>query len=487
MGKASGFMEWGRETPSTIAPGDRIDNYKEFYKEFPEQKTNEQAARCMDCGIPFCHNACPLGNIIPEFNDAVYAENWKEAYTILSRTNNFPEFTGRICPAPCEEACVLGINSDPVTIEHIEKSIIERAYANNWVKPMTNIKPTGKRVAVVGSGPAGLAAAAQLRKTGHEVKVFERDDRIGGLLRYGIPDFKLDKTVVDRRLSIMRQEGIVFETGVNVGEDICISTLQSEYDAVILCGGSTVPRDLELPKRELGQIHFAMDYLKLSNKKVAGDQIDDKDFISAHNKNVVVIGGGDTGSDCIGTANRQGAKSIIQLEITPQPPAQRAESTPWPEYSRKLRTSSSHEEGCERMWNILTKEFVQGEDGKLSGIKIADLEWKQDKSGMYNFQEVKESERIIPCDIVFIATGFVHPQHKGMVDDLKLELDDRGNVMGKGFRTNVEGVFTAGDMRRGQSLVVWALMEGRQAAKAVDLYLRGATYLEDIDHSRLSV
>ncbi len=477
MADPKGFLKFTRELPLSRNPKERIGDYKEIYEPYPEEKTLQQASRCMDCGVPFCHNGCPLGNIIPEFNDAVYRQEWTEAYNILSTTNNFPEFTGRICPAPCESACVLGINQPPIAIEHIEKSIIEHAYANNLVKPDTPSVRTGKKVAVVGSGPAGLAAAAQLNKAGHTVTVFERNTRIGGLLRYGIPDFKLEKWVVDRRQKTMEDAGITFKVSTNVGVDITGEELLKDFDAVVLSGGSTMPRDLKIPGRELNGVYFAMQFLEQNNKRVAGDA-EPTELILATGKNVVVIGGGDTGSDCVGTSNRHGAKSITQIEVLSKPPVGRAESTPWPNWPMMLRTSSSHDEGCERQWAINTKAFIGDEEGNLKALQIVEIEWKDGK-----MVEIHGSEHEIPCERVFIAAGFLHPQHEGILNQLGVDLDNRGNVKDHHYKTSVDKVFAAGDMRRGQSLVVWAISEGRECARVVDEYLTGHSALEAKDAS----
>lgn len=464
MGKPTGFIEYDRELPGYEPVEKRLKKYQEFELKFPEEKTKEQAARCMDCGVPFCHSGCPLGNKIPDFNDAVYRGEWEDAYQILKSTNNFPEFTGRICPAPCEGSCVLGINQPPVTIEHIEKSIAEKAFESGWEVVRKPAKKTGKKVAVVGSGPAGLAAADQLNQAGHSVTVFERDTAIGGLLRYGIPDFKLDKPVVDRRVDLLNKEGITFKTSVNVGQDLSVKDLLKQFDAVVLCGGSTIPRDLPIPGRELEGVHFAMDFLTQQNRDVAGNLSTDN-RVSAKGKNVVVIGGGDTGSDCVGTSNRQGAKAVKQIEIMDKPPLERTETNPWPEWPMTLRTSTSHEEGCEREWAILTKEFV-GEKGKLTGLKVVDAAFDKGK-----LIEKEGTERIIPAELALIAAGFLHPQKEGLLDQLKLELDQRGNVQTQNFKTSSDKVFAAGDMRRGQSLVVWAIAEGRKAAEAANRFL----------------
>jgi glutamate synthase (NADPH/NADH) small chain len=491
MGKPTGFLEYERELPDHKAPEERIKDYCEFYLDFSSKRTEQQAARCMDCGVPFCHNGCPLGNIIPEFNDAVYRQNWYDAYTILSSTNNFPEFTGRICPAPCEASCVLGINNPQVTIEHIEKTIIEQAFKHDWVKPCPPAVRSGKKVAVVGSGPSGLATAAQLNKAGHLVTVFERDDKIGGLLRYGIPDFKLDKSVIDRRVAVMEAEGIVFKVNANVGENIKVEDLQKEFDAIALCGGSTVPRDLPAPGRENKGVYFAMEFLKDNSKRVQGSKVLRDEAINVKGANVLVIGGGDTGSDCVGTSNRHGAKSITQIELLPKPKTERGVEDAWPSWPQILRTSSSHEEGCERLWSILTKEFIGDGKGNLKAVKLVDIEWETPKPGQRpNFKEVAGSEREIPCEYVFLAMGFVNPQHEGMLDTLGVAYDDRGNVSaeyGK-YSTSVNKVFAAGDMRRGQSLVVWAIHEGRECARAIDEFLTGKpSTLECKNKSRFSL
>ncbi|MEZ5054844.1 MAG: glutamate synthase subunit beta [Chitinophagales bacterium] len=494
MGKITGFLEFTRELPKYRSVEERVNDYKEIPLEFSDEKTNHQAARCMDCGVPFCHNGCPLGNIIPEFNDAVYNNDWELAAQILLSTNNFPEYTGRICPAPCETACVLGINQPSVAIEHIEKSIIEKAYALNLIKPQIPKVRSGKKVAIVGSGPAGMAAAAQLNKAGHLVTVFERADRIGGLLRYGIPDFKLEKTVIDRRLKVMEEEGIIFKTNTNVGVDISIDDLNKNFDAVVLSGGSTIPRDLPIKGRALKGIYPAMEFLSQQNKRVSniatevdhqGQQYANGDLF-ATDKNVIVIGGGDTGSDCVGTSNRHKAASITQIELLAKPPVERAESTPWPNWPMMLRTSSSHEEGCDRQWAILTKEFIGNEKNELIGLKIVDVEWKS-VDGKAQLVEIEGSERVLPCELALLAMGFVHPQHEGLLNDLGVQLDERGNISANNYKTNVDKFFTAGDMRRGQSLVVWAISEGRECAREVDLYLMGESALESKDKGVLQV
>ena len=472
MGDITGFKKYQRELPPKRDPHSRVEDYKEIYEEFGDEKTNNQAARCMDCGIPFCHNGCPLGNLIPDFNDAVHRESWKEAYKILDSTNNFPEFTGRICPAPCETSCVLGINNDPVAIEHIEKSIIEKAFENGWVEAEKPITQTGKKVAVVGSGPAGMAAAVQINKAGHKVTLFERSDKIGGLLQYGIPDFKLEKWVVERRVKLMEKAGIILKTNTDVGRDIKGDELLAQFDAIVLAAGSTIPRDLPIPGREAKGIHFAMEFLEQKNRQVAGQREFDHEIISATDKNIIVIGGGDTGADCVGTSNREKAKTVTQIELLAKPPAERDPSTPWPLWPMQLRTSTSHEEGCDRQWAILTKEFIKDQQNRVVGLSICDIEWVYDpQSGRSNFKEIAGSTRTLACDLALLAVGFVHPQHEGVLSQLGVELDGRGNVATYKYKTNLPNVFSAGDMRRGQSLVVWAISEGREAAIEVDEYL----------------
>jgi glutamate synthase (NADPH/NADH) small chain len=485
MGKPTGFIEFTRELPGKRPVTDRINDYKEFVQRLPEEKLNQQSGRCMNCGVPFCHSGCPLGNVIPEFNDAIYNKSWEEAYDILSSTNNFPEFTGRICPAPCESACVLGINQPPVTIEEIEKHIIEIAFDKGFVKPRKPNMRTGKKIAVVGSGPSGLAAAAQLNFAGHQVTVFERDDAPGGLLRYGIPDFKLEKWVIDRRIKVMEQEGITFKCNANVGVNVSINDLLREYHAIVLAGGSTVPRNLPIPGRELKGVYFAMEFLKQQNKRVANLSVDAEDLLASH-KNVVVIGGGDTGSDCVGTSNRHGAKTVTQFELLPKPPENRTDHMPWPTYPMTLKVTSSHEEGADRYWAIATKSFVGDDQGNLKALRIVDLEWTISADGRpAKFIEKEGSEREIPCELALLAMGFVHPQHDGLINQLGIELDERGNVKAteQAFQTNIHKIFTAGDMRRGQSLVVWAISEGRECARKVDEYLMGHSLLETKDSS----
>lgn len=477
-------MEFGRELPSSRTPDERINDYREFYHPFPEEKTQSQAARCMDCGVPFCHHGCPLGNNIPDFNDAVYAGDWEHAIDILLETNNFPEFTGRICPAPCEGSCVLGINKPPVAIEHIEKTIVEKAFELGYIKAQPPAFRTGKAVAIIGSGPAGLAAAAQLNTAGHTVTVYERAAHIGGLLRYGIPDFKLEKQVVERRVKLLQQEGIRFVCNAEIGSSISISDLEEDYDAILLAIGSTVPRDLPIPGRELEGVHYAMDFLTLQNQKVSGEWTADLGSISAEGKHVVVIGGGDTGSDCVGTSNRHGATSITQIELLGKPPHDRTPDNPWPLWPMILRTSSSHEEGCERQWSILSKEFVGDEQGHVKALKTVQIEWK---SGQKGFQEVPGTEQEIPCDLALLAIGFLHPQKTGLLSQLGVDLDQRGNIKTNTYQTSQAHVFAAGDARRGQSLVVWAISEGREAAKAVDTWLMGESMLPSKDESLVKV
>lgn len=485
MGQVDGFMKFDRELPTSRNPKERIKDYKEVYTPLPKEKVKEQSARCMDCGVPFCHHGCPLGNNIPDFNDAVYQGKWEEAIQILSATNNFPEFTGRICPAPCEASCVLGINNKPVTIEYIEKAIAETAFEKGYIKPSPPQNRTGKRVAVVGSGPAGLAAAAQLNKAGHWVTVFERSDRIGGLLRYGIPDFKLEKNILDRRIDLMKKEGIVFQVNTHVGVNQSAKQLKTEYDAVVVCGGASAPRDLPIQGREGKGVHFAMEFLPQQNKRVAGDQLTEN--ILATGKNVIVIGGGDTGSDCVGTSNRQGAKSVTQIELLAQPPLTRNENNPWPLWPMVLMTSSSHEEGVTRQWSILTKEFLRDERGNLRGLRIVEIKWGVNPQGNMGFEEIAGTERILPCELALLAIGFVGAEKKGLVEELKLALDDRGNLKAHNYMTSKRGIFAAGDMRRGQSLVVWAISEGREAACAADEWLMGTSKLETKDASFVKI
>ena len=468
MGNPTGFLEIGRVNFERRAVAERVHDWNEVYKEFPDDKLKAQASRCMDCGIPFCHQGCPLGNIIPDWNDLVYRGQWQEALYRLLATNNFPEFTGRICPAPCEGSCVLGINADPVTIKNIEVTIIDRAFKEGLIRARRPKVRTGRAVAVVGSGPAGLAAAAQLNQAGHWVTVFERADRVGGLLRYGIPEFKMEKHVLDRRLDIMHEEGIMFRTNANVGVNVPVEELHREFNAILLAGGSTAPRDLPVPGRELNGIHFAMEYLPLQNKRCEGDTVADSEFITAKDKRVVIIGGGDTGADCLGTAHRQGARSIVQFELLPKPPAERALDNPWPNWPNIFRTSSAHEEGGEREYCVLTKSFT-GRDGHVTQLHGVRVEFEG-----RNMKEVPGSEFTLDTDLVLLAMGFLGPERKGMLDQLGVAINERGNVATNEEKmTSVPGIFAAGDMARGQSLVVWAIHEGRQAARFIDKFLMG--------------
>jgi glutamate synthase (NADPH/NADH) small chain len=485
MGKITGFMEFERLSEHYEVPVERVKHYKEFVASLTDDEAKSQSARCMDCGIPFCNNGCPVNNIIPDFNNLVYEKDWQQAIEVLHSTNNFPEFTGRICPAPCEAACTLGINNLPVGIKSIEHAIIDRAWENQWVKPLPPTHKTGKKVAVVGSGPAGLAAAQQLARVGHDVTVFEKNDRVGGLLRYGIPDFKMEKWHIDRRVEQMQAEGVTFKTGVFVGKETLDPAIKDysqqrmdpdqilqDFDAVIISGGAEQPRDLPIPGRELEGVHFALEFLIPQNKEVAGDQ---KNSIHAAGKDVIVIGGGDTGSDCVGTSNRHGAKSVSQFELLPQPPEEENKPLVWPYWPTKLRTSSSHEEGCDRDWSVATKRF-EGKNGKLEKLIGVRLEWKDGK-----MTEVPNSEFEMKADLVFLAMGFVSPAQQ-ILNGFGIEKDQRGNAKattdGNGaYKTNHSKVFAAGDMRRGQSLVVWAIREGRQCARAVDEFLMGSSVL----------
>jgi glutamate synthase (NADPH/NADH) small chain len=488
MGEVNGFMKYERVyVPKEPVP-DRLKHYNEFLKIIPPEDMRTQGARCMDCGIPFCHTGCPLGNIIPDWNDLVYRDQWHEAIERLHATNNFPEFTGRVCPAPCEAACVLGINEDPVAIKQIEVSIADRAFDEGWILPEPPESRSGKRVAVVGSGPAGLAAAQQLNRAGHSVTVFERADRPGGLLMYGIPDFKLEKSRVWRRIDQMKAEGVEFRTGANVGVNVPVTELREKYDAILLTGGATQPRDLAIPGREFKGVHFAMEFLPQQNKVNQGDKL--KAQILATGKDVIVIGGGDTGSDCTGTSNRQGCKSLTQFELFPAPPdvgqypraAERPKNTPWPYWPVIFRTSTSHEEGCQREFSIETKEFIGDDAGNLKGLRTVNVEWVKDDAGRLSPREVPGSEKVWPTQLVLLAMGFLGPEKRGAIDELGLELDPRGNVKcNADYMSSVEGVFAAGDMRRGQSLVVWAIHEGREAARAVDKYLMGVTHLPSVN------
>ena len=473
MGKVTGFMEYERLSEGNIPPAERVKNYKEFVLHLSDEEAKIQGARCMDCGIPFCNNGCPVNNIIPDWNDLVYQQNWRAAIDVLHSTNNFPEFTGRICPAPCEAACTLNINSDAVGIKSIEHAIIDKAWENNWVVPQPPKNKTGKKIAVVGSGPAGMAAAQQLARVGHDVVVLEKNNRIGGLLRYGIPDFKMEKSHIDRRMEQMEAEGVEFRVNQNVGENVDPDQLVKDFDAVILAGGAEWPRDLPVPGRELEGVHYAMDFLPQQNKVVAGDQVEDQ--IMATGKHVVVIGGGDTGSDCVGTSNRHGAESVTQFELMPQPPELENKSMVWPYWPLKLRTSSSHEEGCDRDWSVATKSFV-GENGKVKELVASKVEWKNGK-----MEEVPNSEFKIKADLVLLAMGFLGPQ-QNLLDKFGVDKDQRGNAAAstegdKSYYTSKAKVFAAGDMRRGQSLVVWAIREGRQCARSVDEFLMGSSTL----------
>ncbi len=472
MGKATGFLEYKREVPVRRPVDERVNDYFEVYEDFPEEKLKTQGARCMDCGVPFCHNGCPLNNVIPDWNDLAYRGRWQQAIRVLHSTNNFPEITGRICPAPCEASCVLGINEPPVTIKQIEKTVIEHAFKEGWIRPEPPATRTGKRVAVVGSGPAGLAAAQQLNRAGHSVTVFEKADRIGGLLRYGIPDFKLEKRILDRRLEQLCAEGIVFQTNAHVGKNVLVEDLTKEFDAILLSGGAEHPRDLRVPGRELNGIHFAMDFLPLQNRLCAGERINGKSTMLARGKRVVIIGGGDTGADCLGTCHRQKAASVHQFEIMPLPPNERAPETPWPLWPLQLRVESAHEEGGQREWAVATTCFSGDEQGnveKLHAIRVGPPP---------KFEPIAGTEFTIEADLVLLAMGFTGPVKNGMIEQLGVALDGRGNVQAdENYMTSVPGIFCAGDMRRGQSLVVWAIREGRNAARGIDRYLMGESRL----------
>jgi glutamate synthase (NADPH) small chain len=482
MGKLTGFKEFDRDNGSYLDVAERVNHHEDIFVPLDEEGIKIQAARCMDCGIPFCSSNCPLGNIIPDFNDLVYNDQWKKALEVLHLTNNFPEFTGKICPAPCESGCVLGLIKDPITIEHIELAIVEKGWAEGWIKPQPPAIKTGKNIAIIGSGPSGLAASQQLARVGHHVTLFERSDAIGGAIRYGVPDYKLPKSYIERRVSQMKSEGVTFKTNTNVGTDVTVDALKANFDVICLTGGSSEPRDLTITGRDLKGIHFAMDFLPQSNKRNAGQVIDEAIAITAAGKKVVVIGGGDTGSDCIGTSLRQGAIDVTQLEVLPMPPKERDNSQPWPVFPRLYKTSSSHDEAEAtlgkdvRMFSIGTKEFV-GENGQITGLRCVKLDWVDD-NGRWVMNEVADSEFIIEADLVLFAMGFLHPQHTGLLDDLGVAYDPRGNVStDKKYQTSVPNVFAAGDMRRGQSLVVHAIAEGRKLAKEVDEYLMGYTYL----------
>lgn len=477
MGKTTGFLEFKRQDETYDEVENRLKHYNEFTIPMKEKALKDQGARCMDCGIPFCHSGCPLGNLIPDFNDLVYRGRWKQAAQILHSTNNFPEFTGRLCPAPCEEACVLGINEDPVSIENIEKNIVETAFNEGWIKAQPPLSRTGKKVAVVGSGPSGMAAAQQLNRAGHLVTVFERDAKIGGLLRYGIPDFKLQKDIIDRRLRILEEEGIIFETNAHVGKNVSVERLKNDYDAIVLCGGATVRRGIPIKGAHLIGVVQAMDFLKQNNQRVDGISNFDEE-LSATDKNVIVIGGGDTGSDCIGTSNRHGARSVTNFEILSKPSEGRPANQPWPYWPMRLRTSSSHQEGVERFFSISTKEFLGDKDGNLKALKTVEVEWIFKEGERPELKEIPDTEKEWDCDLVLLALGFTGSE-KTLAEQFGLEMDFRTNIQAttKDYATNVPGIFTAGDMRRGQSLIVWAISEGRQAAYNVDAFLMGKSNL----------
>ena len=478
MGKPTGFTEVHRNPPGRRPAGERVRDYAEFYLSWSEKEARDQGARCMGCSVPFCHKGCPLGNLIPDWNDLVYRGQWEKALAALHSTNNFPEFTGRVCPAPCEASCVLAINEDPVTIEYIEKAIADRGWEEGWIVPEPPQRRTGKSVAIVGSGPAGLAAAQQLNRCGHWVTVFERDEAVGGLLQLGIPDFKLDKRVVQRRVEQMVQEGIVFKTGVNVGRGLPTAEVVRDFDVVCLTGGATQARDLQVPGREMGGVHLAMEYLIQQNRVVAGQQVDPEERINAEGKRVVILGGGDTGADCLGTVHRQGAREVSQFELLPEPPAARPEGNPWPQWPMVLRLSAAHEEGGARGYNILTKGF-SGTNGTVERLHATRISWgTPDSTGRPKMEEVAGSEFDVEADLVLLALGFVHPERDGMLSELGVALDERSNVKtDRDKMTSVPGVFAAGDMVRGQSLVVWAMAEGREAARGIDNYLMGTTTL----------
>ena len=479
MGKITGFMEIERRDRPYVPVPERVRFYKEFVRALPDAEMSAQGARCMDCGIPFCQTGCPVNNIIPDWNDLVYRGHWRDALDVLHSTNNFPEFTGRVCPAPCEAACTLNINDDPVTIKSIEQAIVDKGWSEGWIEPLVPATKTGKKVAVVGSGPAGMACAQQLARAGHEVTLFEKNDRIGGLLRYGIPDFKMEKHLIDRRIEQMKAEGVAFRTGAHVGRDVSAKELLDGFDAVALTGGSEKPRELPVPGRELAGVHFAMEFLPQQNKRNAGDEVPGQ--ILATGKHVVVIGGGDTGSDCIGTSIRQGAASVVNFELMPMPPEHENKPLVWPYWPLKLRTSSSHEEGAERDFAIATKAF-HGENGRVTRLTACRVEWVKDEKGQMAMKEVAGSEFTIPAELVLLAMGYVHPVHEGMLQELAVERDARGNVRAStegvgAYATSVPKVFAAGDMRRGQSLVVWAIREGRQCAREIDAFLMGTSDL----------
>ncbi len=477
MGKITGFIEFHRAKQLYRPVAERVRDWKQVMRPFPEDELKKQGARCMDCGIPFCHQGCPLGNLIPDWNDLVYRGQWQEAIDRLHATNNFPDFTGTLCPAPCEGACVLGINDDPVTIKAIELAIIDRAFQQGWVKPEPPKVLTGKKVAIVGSGPAGLAGAQQLRRAGHDVTVFERDDRIGGLLRYGIPEFKMEKKVLDRRLEQMQAEGVVFKANAHIGVNLPVEELRKNFDAILLSGGACVPRDLKVPGRDSRGVHFAMEYLTQSNRRCEGDTVPADREITAQGKHVIIIGGGDTGADCLGTANRQGAKRVHQLEIMPRPPEHRAADNPWPQYPYVYRVASAHEEGVERVYSVSTKRFIGDDHGRLKALELVKVELVRE-GGRVSFKEVTGSEFTLPCELALLAMGFTGPEKPGMLASLGVKLTERGNVWrDDNWMTSVPGVFTAGDMQRGQSLIVWAIAEARSAARGIDKYLTGASDL----------
>ena len=481
MGKPTGFLEIARRDRSYEKPEARLKTWSEFVKPLAYDEVEQQGARCMDCGIPFCHQGCPVNNLIPDWNNLVYRDQWQDALEALHSTNNFPEFTGRVCPAPCEAACTLNIDDNPVTIKTIECAIVDRGWEEGWITPLPSLRGSGRRVAVVGSGPAGLACAQQLARAGHVVTVFEKSDRIGGLLRYGIPDFKMEKAPIDRRIQQMEAEGVIFRPGVEVGVDISVDRLMDDYDALVMAGGAELPRDLQLPGRDLAGIHFAMDFLRQQNKRVAGDDeatAAPSGTLSAKGKHVVVIGGGDTGSDCIGTSKRQGALSVTQLEIMPAPPARENKALTWPDWPLKMRTSSSQEEGCERDWAVLASR-ARGSDGRIEALECVRVEWAAGPDGRMTMQPVAGSEFDLKADLVLLAMGFLGPQTQGLVEQAAVDLDPRGNVKANeaDYRTSSDGLFACGDMRRGQSLVVWAIREGRQCARAVDEFLMGRSLL----------